>query len=133
MESGEFVALLATEILPVTLPDPEGAKVAAKVAVCPGVRISPEDMPEALKPAPETVTVEIVTLEFPAFVRVMAWVQLLDTFTLPKFKEDELELRSNGEALTVRIAALLTALPALLLTAAVNWALFSVVASAGVV
>ena len=68
--SGEFVALLATETLPVILPAPDGAKVAVKVAACPGVRIVPEEIPDALKPAPETVTLEIVTLEFPAFVSV---------------------------------------------------------------
>ena len=70
MVSGEFVALLATETLPVTLPAPDGANVAVKVAACPGAKISPEEMPAALKPAPETVTFEIVTLEFPAFVSV---------------------------------------------------------------
>ncbi len=70
MASGEFVALLATETLPVTLPALEGAKVAVKVAVWPGAMISPEDTPAALKPAPETVTLEIVTVEFPALVSV---------------------------------------------------------------
>jgi hypothetical protein len=70
MVSGEFVALLATETLPVALPAADGSNVAVKVAVCPGVRIVPEETPEALKPAPETVTLEIVTLEFPALVSV---------------------------------------------------------------
>ena len=32
MASGEFVALLATETLPVTPPAPDGAKVAVKLA-----------------------------------------------------------------------------------------------------
>jgi hypothetical protein len=112
--------LLATDTLPVTLPGAAGANVAVKVAVCPGDRISPEETPLALNPAPETVTHEIVMLEFPAFVSVVDCVALLDTFTLPKLKEDALELRRSDEALTVRIAALLVALPALLLTSAVN-------------
>jgi hypothetical protein len=133
MESGEFVALLATDTLPAALPDAAGAKVAVKVAVCPGLRISPEETPLALKPAPETVTFETVTLELPAFVSVTDCVLLLDTFTLPKLKEDALELRSSDEALTVSVAALLVALPAVLLTATVNFALLSVVVSAGVV
>src|ERR1700681_3444537 len=133
MESGEFVALLATETLPVALPAAAGAKVAVKVAVCPGVRISPEETPVALKPAPETVTFEIAMLELPALVSVADWVLLLDRFTLPKLKDDELELRSSDEALTVSVAALLVALPALLFTATVNWALLSVGVSAGVV
>lgn len=69
--SGELVALLATETLPVALPAVDGINVAVRVAVCPDVRISPEETPETLKPAPETVTLEIVIVEFPAFVSVM--------------------------------------------------------------
>jgi hypothetical protein len=133
MVSGEFVALLATETLPDALPAPYGAKVAVKVAACPGARISPEGTPVALKPAPETVTFEIVTLEFPTFVTVAVLVLLLDMFTLPKLKEEELELRRSVEGLTVSIAALLVLLPAALLTTTVNFALLSVAASAGVV
>jgi hypothetical protein len=70
MASGELVALLATETLPDALPAADGENVAVKVAVCPGVRISPEETPETLNPAPEIVTLEIVTVEFPAFVSV---------------------------------------------------------------
>jgi hypothetical protein len=131
--SGEFVALLDTETLPVTLPAADGAKVAVNVATCPGDSMTPEGTPAASNPAPETVTLEIVTLEFPAFVSVMLLALLLDTFTLPKFKEDELELRRSLEAFTVRIAALLLAVPATLETATVNFTLFSAVVSAGVV
>ncbi len=132
-ESGEFVALLATDTLPVALPAADGENVAVSVAVCPGVRISPEETPEALKPAPETETLEIVMLEFPALVSVTFCVPLLDTLTLPKLSEDELELSRSEAALTVSVAALLAALPALLLTATVNFALLSAVVSAGVV
>ncbi len=132
MESGELVALLATEMLPVTLPAAAGVKVAVKVAVCPGFSITPET-PAALKPAPETVTLEIVTMEFPALVSVTGNVPVFGMVTLPKLNDDALELRSSEEALTVSIAALLVALPAVLLTATVNFALLSVVVSAGVV
>jgi hypothetical protein len=93
MESGEFVALLTTCTLPVVLPAPDGAKVAVKDAICPGAMMRPEETPVALNPAPETVTLEIVTGEFPEFVSVTALVLLLATFTLPKLKDDELELR----------------------------------------
>ena len=133
MASGEFVALLATETLPVTPPALDGANVAVKVAACPGAMMSPEETPVALNPAPETVTFEIVTLEFPAFVRVTLCVLLPDTLTLPKLKDDELELSRSVAALTVSIAELLVALLALLLTATVNCALLSVAVSAGVV
>jgi hypothetical protein len=132
MESGEFVALLATEILPVTAPAEAGVKVAVRVVACPGFSITPE-APVALKPGPDTVTVEIVTMELPAFVSVTVCVPLFGMVTLPKLKEDALELRRSDEALTVRIAALLVALPVPLLTATVNFALLSAVVSAGVV
>ena len=58
---------------------------------------------------------------------------LLDTFTLPKFKLVELELSVRVDALTVSVAALLVALPTLLVTTTVNFALLFEVVSAGVV
>ena len=124
--------MLATETWPVALPAAPGAKVAIKVAVCPGVSITPE-APVALKPAPETLTLEIVMVELPAFVSVTDFVLLLGRVTLPKFNEDELELRRSEEALTESMAALLVALPALLFTVTVNFALLSPAVSAGVV
>src|SRR5579859_1940395 len=68
--AGEFQALLVTLTLPVALPTTAGAKVTLTLAVCPGDKISPVTPPPALNPAPETVTVEIVTLKFPTLVRV---------------------------------------------------------------
>jgi len=67
---GELVALLATATLPLALPDAAGAKVTLRVAVCPGVSVCPVDKPVASNPAPETLTFEIDTSEFPAFVNV---------------------------------------------------------------
>jgi hypothetical protein len=133
MASGELEALLATEALPVMLPAAEGLKVAVKVAVCPGFKMSPVGTPLALKPAPLTVTLEIVTLEFPALVNVTFWLLLLDTLTLPKFKADELEFKASVAALTVSVAGLLVVFPALLDTVTENRALLSAVVSAGVV
>ena len=133
IEPGELVALLATDTLPVALPAVDGENVAVKVAVWPGFRIRPEETPEALNPAPETVTLEIVTVEFPTFVNVTFCVPLLETFTLPKLTDEELEFSKRVEAVTVSTAALLVALPALLLTATVNLALLSAVVSASVV
>ena len=132
MVSGEFVALLATTTLPVALPAPEGLNVAVNVAVCPGLNISPLETPVTLNPAPAIVTLEIVIVEFPALVNVAVRLPLLDTFTLPKPKLVELELSNTVDAVTVSVAALLVALPALLLTMTVNCALLSEVVSAGV-
>ena len=86
-----------------------------------------------MKPAPEMLSPEIVTLEVPALVSVTLLLLLPDTFTLPKLKEVELELRISVEVLTESVAALLVALPALLLTVTVNCALLSAVVSAGLV
>ena len=86
-----------------------------------------------MKPAPETVTFEIVMLELPAFVSVTVCVPVFGMVIVPKSKEAALELRRSDEALTVSVAALLVALPAVLLTATVNFALLSVAVSAGVV
>ena len=133
MASGEFEALLATEMLPVTLTALDGLKVTARVVVFPGPKISPVGTPVALKPAPFTVTLEIVTFEFPALVKVTFWLLLLDTLTFPKIKAAELELRIIVAALTVSVAGLLVALPTLLVAVTENWALLSAVVSAGVV
>ena len=83
---GELVALLDTETLPLAFPAVVGANATFNVAVWLGVRIVPALTPLALKPAPEAVTLEMVTLELPVFVRVAANVLLLPSLTFPKFK-----------------------------------------------
>src|ERR1700693_5894945 len=64
---GEFVALLAIVTLPVTLPVDVGAKLTVSATDCPAVSVSVDATPLALKPAPDIVTCEIVTIEFPVF------------------------------------------------------------------
>src|SRR5579862_2239037 len=86
IEMGEFDALLTTETLPVTPPAAAGAKVTFRVSACPGLTMVPADNPLALKPAPETLTVEIVTLELPEFVSIAGRTLLLPVFTLLKHK-----------------------------------------------
>jgi hypothetical protein len=122
MVAGEFEALLATFMLPVTLPTIAGANVALSVTVLAGERMMPESPPPALKPAPATVTFEIVMLEFPALVSVTFCELLFDTVTSPNATLVELLFRRRVTLFTVSIAALLWAVPALLRTAAVNFA-----------
>jgi hypothetical protein len=55
-----------------------------------GARIDPVEIPFALKPAPEIVTLEMLTLEPPELVIVTDSVLLLPTFTFPKPKDDAL-------------------------------------------
>lgn len=133
MLTGEFVALLDTVTLPVAPPAPAGAKVTFKVAVCPGVRVCPEDTPLALNPGPDKLTLPMETLEFPELLIVAERILLLETFTLLKPKLVMLELSSNVAAFTVKLAALLLTLPTELLTTTVNCALLSAMVVAGVV
>ena len=46
--------------------------------------MSPAIPPPALKPAPETRTLEMVTVELPLLVTITLWTLLVDTLTLPK-------------------------------------------------
>jgi hypothetical protein len=86
MVAGEFVELLSTATLPDTVFGTVGAKVTLKVVLCPAVKVSVGVRPLVLNSAPVTVTLEIVTFEFPVFVRVTGNVLLLPTLTLPKLR-----------------------------------------------
>src|SRR5437879_1670723 len=81
---GEFRALLTSETLPVMLPVLAGAKTTLKVVFCPGVRVRGRLSPPTLRPLPETLAWETVTLALPELVRVKAKVLRVPTPTLPK-------------------------------------------------
>ena len=85
--AGEFVALLMTETLPVTLPAVSGVKVMVKLALCPAAKVSGTAKPVAVKPAPDTATCETLTLLLPVFVSTTVCEPLPPTSTLPRFKE----------------------------------------------
>jgi hypothetical protein len=84
--AGEFVALLATLTLPVTLWATPGANATVSVADWLGAKMVPEVKPLALSPVPATVTLDMVTFEFPLFVTVVFRELLLpmSTFSKPK-------------------------------------------------
>lgn len=82
----EFVALLTTDTLPVASPTATGVNAIFSATDCPGVSLVPASTPPALNPDPESVTLAIVTLEFPLFVSTTANELLLSTFTFPKIK-----------------------------------------------
>ena len=84
--AGEFVTLLATVTLPVTLPAPAGVKVTLRLAVCPGVRICPVEIPLAANPAPPMLTLDMVTSEFPTSVNVTPKLLLPPMLTLEKLR-----------------------------------------------
>jgi hypothetical protein len=52
----------------------------------PALKVSPELTPLTVKPAPEMLAAEIVTLEFPVLVKAALKSLLLPTFTLPKLR-----------------------------------------------
>src|SRR5580698_9870479 len=81
--SGEFGALLPSEIVPVTLPAALGAKTALNVVDWPAAMVTCAAIPEVLKPAPATVTEEIVTVAVPPFLSVMVWELFVPVVTLP--------------------------------------------------
>jgi len=131
--AGELPALLATVTLPGRDPAVAGVNVTFIVAACPGVRINPVCTPLTVYPAPERVTLEIVTLELPLFVNVTGRLLLLPILTLEKFRLAVLALRMAVEADTVSVAALLVTLPAPFETVTVNCVPLSADVVAGVV
>lgn len=98
---GEFAALLSTVRLPDKLPTATGENVASNVADCPGVRIRPDETPLSAKCAPETLTFDKVTLEFPALVTVTDRALLLPMATFPKLRLEALVVRSAVAAIPV--------------------------------
>jgi hypothetical protein len=131
--AGELLALLVTVTLPGSDPALAGVNVTLIEATWPGVRINPVCTPLAEYPAPESVTLEIVTLEFPLFVNVTVRLLLLPILTLEKFKLPVLALRIAVDADTVSVAGLLVTLPAAFETVTVNCAPLSAEVVAGVV
>lgn len=84
-------------------------------------------------PAPETVTFDIVTLEFPPLVKTTGRMLLLPILTLEKLRLVLLALRMSVAAFTVRVAGLLVMFPELLVTVTLNCSLLFPVVVAAVV
>lgn len=99
--AGEFVALLSTVTVPDELPVDTGANVASSVADCPGARIKPVETPLSEKCAPEMLTFDNVTFEFPAIVRVTLRALLFPTSTFPKLKLEAFVVRNAVAAIPV--------------------------------
>src|SRR2546425_908467 len=80
---GELGALLTSETLPDTLPMVAGANCTLKVLDCPAARVSGRVRPVMLKPAPETVACETLTVAVPELDSTTPWVLAVDSVTLP--------------------------------------------------
>lgn len=84
----------------------------------PAAKVSPELTPVTVKTAPVTFTADIVTLEFPVFVKAELKSVLLPTFTLPKLRLDVLKVSSCVPASPVPLNAIVNGeLGALLVSA----------------
>jgi hypothetical protein len=81
-----------------------------------GVKVVPEVTPLALKPEPETVTLEMLTLEFPVFVKVTLEEPLPPTFTLPKLRLVGFAPSRKVAAAPVPLRAIVRGEPGALLT-----------------
>jgi hypothetical protein len=86
IESGDPGALLVIEMLPLAAPVELGANSAVKVVFSPAPSVSGVDNPLMLKPAPEALAAEMVTLAVPPFASVIVCDALAPTRTLPKLK-----------------------------------------------
>ncbi len=76
--------LLAMVMEPEAAPAEVGAKTALKVAFLPAAMVTGALMPVKLKPAPVTLTEEMVKLPEPPLEMVMVWELLVPVETLPK-------------------------------------------------
>ena len=103
---GEFVALLVIATAPFTAPALVGANCTVTVTDWFGFSVSPELMPLAVTPAPDTFTAEIVTLALPVFVTDTLCELLLPVFTLPKLTLEELKLSVRVDAMPVPLSAI---------------------------
>jgi len=85
--AGELLALPTTDTLPNTLPAAVGANPTLSETLCPAARLSGNDKPLTLKPAPVTFSCERLTVLLPEFVRATVCAPLvLPTITFPKLK-----------------------------------------------
>ncbi len=104
---GELVALLTSETLPIAAPAVVDAKTTLKLAVCPAAKVSGAVRPLALKPLPETLICEMLTLELPELVRVtVCGALLLPTVTFPKLRLVGLAVRRKVEVTPVPLNAM---------------------------
>lgn len=90
---GELAALLMMLRLPTKLPLVAGTNVALSKAACPAARVSGNDNPGSLNPAPLMLICERVALELPVFVTVTLCVAVAPVVMLPK-------LSALGDALS---------------------------------
>jgi hypothetical protein len=111
---GELGALLTSCIDPVTLPAALGPNTASNVAALPAAMVTGAVIPVVLKPVPETVTEEIVTVALPPFVRLMVCELFVPVVTLPNAAV--VGVAANCACMPVPLKAIVAGEPGALLT-----------------
>src|SRR5580704_10179893 len=121
--------------LPLMAPPETGENVTLSWAVWPGESIRPLSggLPDALRPAPEMLSEEIVVVLEPLELMVTERVDVVPMGTLPKLRLEGVQLIAGEEDVTVSVAEELVTLPALLLTTTANVEPLSEAVVAGVV
>jgi hypothetical protein len=114
IERGELGALLTRVIDPVTLPAALGPNTALNVAFLPAAIVSGAVIPVVLKPAPVTVTEEIVTVALPPFVRLTVCELFVPVVTLPNAAV--VGVAANCGCVPVPLKAIVAGEPGALLT-----------------
>src|SRR5438270_10746835 len=97
-------AVLPIAMDPAAVPTPEGVNDTFRAAVCPGTNVVFAPAPLTPNPVPAASTLEIVTLAFPALVRVTPSEAVLPIKTLPKSNVPVLEVSSAVAANPVPFA-----------------------------
>src|SRR3984885_15590198 len=120
MVDGELVASLLIKTLPVTAPVVVGANCTVRVADWFGVNISPAVTPLVLKPAPVTVTPEMVTFALPLLVRATLSELLLPLLTLPKLRLEVLNPSTLVEPTPVPLSEMDNGEPGALLSSEIE-------------
>src|SRR5258706_3713551 len=106
MVGGEFGGWLITEMAPLTAPAAVGEKTVLNVVVEPAAIVTGTVRLVTLKPVPEVVIFEILTLVLPVFVSVTVCVLLLPRFTFPKLRVVALAESCNAPATPVPLIAM---------------------------
>ena len=81
--AGELVALLTNDTEPVELPDAPGAKLMVAVVLAPAATVVGKVIPLTLYPLPVTLAAEMLTVAFPALLKVTDLLELPPTATCP--------------------------------------------------
>jgi hypothetical protein len=92
-------ALSLKTMLPESVPLAVGLKLTVRVAVWPGFNVTGKLVPDMLKPVPVMLPALTVSEDVPDEVRVIDWLEVVFTVTLPKLRVVALRFNAGTDAL----------------------------------